>query len=88
MFKTAIQMVKCFFTPEAEKKAILFKKIYAYYYTTYMAKLNNPDSGVVIPDFLLEGRIAGYAVSKAQRDLEKVIRECRLNKCYINALNS
>lgn len=26
MFKTAIQMVKCFFTPEAEKKAILFKK--------------------------------------------------------------
>lgn len=88
MLKTAIQKIKCLFIPESEKKAILFKKIYAYYYTAYMAKLNNPDSGVVIPDFLLEGRIAGYAMSKAQKDLKKVIRECRLNKCYINALNS
>lgn len=80
------QFIKCLLTPETKKKDTLYKKIYGYYYTSYMAKINNHANGIVIPDFLVEGRISTLAMQRAKKDLETVIKECNLNKYYIKAI--
>lgn len=80
------QFIKCLLTPETQKKETLYKKIYGYYYTSYMAKINNHANGIIIPDFLVEGRISTLAMQRAKKDLETVIKECNLNKYYIKAI--
>ena len=80
------QFIKCLLTPETNKKDTLYKKIYGYYYTSYMAKINNHANGIIIPDFLVEGRISTLAMQRAKKDLETVIKECNLNKYYIKAI--
>lgn len=80
------QFIKCLLTPEKQKKETLYKKIYGYYYTSYMAQINNHNNGIIIPDFLVEGRISTLAMQRAKKDLENVINECNLNKYYLKAI--
>lgn len=80
------QFIKCLLTPEKQKKETLYKKIYSYYYTNYMAQINNHKNGIIIPDFLVEGIISNLAMQRAKKDLESVINECNLNKYYLKAI--
>ena len=80
------QFIKCLLTPEKQKKETLYKKIYGYYYTSYMTQINNHNNGIIIPDFLVEGRISTLAMQRAKKDLENVINECNLNKYYLKAI--
>lgn len=83
MFKS----IKCLFTPYNKKVNVLTTKTYDYYYTILInnAKTQNA-AGVQIPIFAIEQSVRKQALAKAKEELEKVIAEKRVHRCYKKAI--
>lgn len=81
-----LKLLRCLFTPQQKKIDFLQKKVTDYYYTCLMSEQYQKMNGVKIPEFFIEKNIKELAVKKAKADLENVIAECRVNKCFRQAI--
>lgn len=87
MLKSVTRVVKSLFTSEQKKINFLQKKIYDYYYTQYsiLYNANNPQE-VNIPSFLIIPQVRELAMKDTKIQLERVIKQCKVNKYYLEAL--
>lgn len=83
MFKS----IKCLLTPYKTKVEVLKNKAFDYYYTIFLntAKVKNAE-GVQIPLFVIEERVFAMAKQEAKEQIDKVIAENRVHRCYKKAI--
>lgn len=87
MFKSAKNFIKCLTTSKQEKINYLKKRIYDYYFTVYQTMLYKQEENEVnVPDFMLHNTVKKLTATRTKLELERVIHECRVNKCFANAI--
>lgn len=86
MFKYLKKISKLLFATTSERYNFLYVKIYDYFYTVYSLKYLPLVDTVDIPEFITIIRITNLASKRTKIELDKIMREGRLNKCYQKAI--
>lgn len=86
MFKYLKKILKLLFATTSERYNFLYVKIYDYFFTVYSLKYLPLVGSVDIPEFLTLIRVTNLASKRTKMELDKVMREGRLNKCYCKAI--
>lgn len=86
MFKYLKKISKLLFATTSERYNFLYVKIYDYFYTVYSLKYLLLVDTVDVPEFLTIIRITNLASKRTKIELNKIMREGRLNKCYYKAI--